>query len=83
MNTVVENPRPIELEQPKPIDIQRPLKYTETINIPVDEKGSESNLNTNVNNNNNNDVNNINSEPKYGLQDLSEGYEPHKIQKKA
>lgn len=81
MNTVVENPKPIELEQPKPIDTQRPIKYIEKVHIPIDEKGSESNLNTNVNNNN--DVNSINSEPKYGLQDLSDGYEPHKIQKKA
>lgn len=83
MNTVVEQPKPIDIEQPEPIKIQRPIKYIEKVNIPhpVDGKGSESTLNTNVNNIN--DVNSVSPSPVDGLQDLSSGYTPHKIQKKA
>lgn len=77
MNTIVENPKPIDIEQPKPVDVQRPLKYVETVNIPtVDGKGSSSNLNTNVNDAYQNSASD-------GFQDLSAGYESHKIQKKA
>lgn len=81
MNKLVEQPKPIDIEQHKPINVQRPIKYTETVNIPIDEKGSESALNTNVNNKNDN--NGVNVDPVDGLQDLSAGYTPHKIQKKA
>lgn len=80
MNKVVENPRPIELEQHKPVNIQRPLKYIETVNIPVDGNRSRSILNTKVDNG----IQNLaNPESNDGLQDLSAGYESHKIQKKA
>lgn len=80
MHKVVENPKPIELEQVHPVNVERPLKYTETVNVPVDEHGRASNLNTNVNGDNQNTVN---PEPNNGYQDLSAGYESHKIQKKA
>lgn len=78
LHKVVENPKPIELEQHKPVDVQRPLKYIETVNIPttVDGKASSSKLNTNVNS--------VNPQPANdGFQDLTAGYESHKIQKKA
>lgn len=82
MTKVVEQPRPIDIEQHTPINVQRPIQYTEKVNIPIDEKGSESSLNTNVNNIN--DANSVqNTESTNGLQHLSAGYEPHKIQKKA
>lgn len=82
VHKVVENPKPIELEQVHPVDVQRPLKYTETVNIPVtDGNGVASNLNTNVNGNTENAA--TNPESNNGYQDLSVGYESHKIQKKA
>lgn len=80
VHKVVENPKPIELEQVQPVNVERPLKYTETVNIPVDEHGQTSKLNTNVNDGNDNTVN---PEPNNGFQDLTAGYESHKIQKKA
>lgn len=80
MNKVVENPKPIELEQVKPFNVERPVKYTETVNVPFDGNGSSSNLNTNVNGG---IQNSANAEPNSGFQDLSAGYESHKIQKKA
>lgn len=79
MNTIVEQPKPIDIEQPQPIDIQRPIKYIEKVNIPIDEKKSGSTLHTNVNN----DVNEINPDTVDATQDLTGGYESHKIQKKA
>lgn len=80
MNKVVENPKPIELEQHKPFNVERPLKYTETVHVPVDGKGSSSNLNTNVNGDIQNSTNPDSSD---GFQELSAGYESHKIHKKA
>lgn len=81
MHKVVENPKPIELEQVHPVNVERPLKYTETVNIPVDEHGRTTKLNTNVNGGGN--ENTVNSDPNNGYQDLTAGYESHKIQKKA
>lgn len=80
VHKVVENPKPVELEQAHPVNVERPLKYTETVNIPVDEHGRTTNLNTNVNGGNGNAAD---PEPNNGYQDLSAGYESHKIQKKA
>lgn len=82
VHKVVENPKPVELEQVHPVNVERPLKYTETVNIPVDEHGrASSNLDANVTGATQNAVN---PEPDTnGYQDLSAGYESHKIQKKA
>lgn len=84
MNKLVEHPKPIDIEQHKPIDVKRPIKYIEKVHIPVTEKGSESKLHTNVNDNDNiNNVGPVSFNPVDGPQDLSSGYTPHKIQKKA
>lgn len=73
MNTVVEQPKPIELDKHTPVDVERPIKYIEKVNVPsVDGKGVVSALNTN-----------INADPINVLEDLTAGYEPHKIKKKA
>lgn len=73
MNTVVEQPKPIELDKHTPVDVERPIKYIEKVNVPsVDGKGVVSELNTN-----------INADPINVLEDLTAGYEPHKIKKKA
>lgn len=63
VNTVVEQPKPIELEKITPVSVDKPLKYIEKVNVPVDGKRSETNLN-----------NNVNPESANGLQDLSAGY---------
>lgn len=77
MNTVVEQPKPIELDKHTPVDVERPIKYIEKVNIPiVDGKATPlSALNTNINADSNANLN--------ALEDLSAGYEPHKIKKKA
>lgn len=63
VNKVVEQPKPIELEKITPVSVEKPFKYIEKVNVPVDGKGSETNVN-----------NNVNSESTNGLQDLSAGY---------
>lgn len=63
VNTVVEQPKPIELEKITPVNVEKPLNYIEKVNVPVDGNGSESHLNTNVN-----------PDPAKELQDLSAGY---------
>lgn len=60
---MVEQPKPIELEKITPVNVERPLKYIEKVNVPVDGKGSESNLSKNVN-----------ADDANGLKDLSAGY---------
>lgn len=65
INTVVEQPRPIEVEKVTPIDVEKPFKYIEKVNVPVDGKRSESTVNKK-----------INPEPVDGLGDLSVGYKP-------
>lgn len=63
VKTIVDQPKPIELEKITPINVDKPLKYIEKVNVPVDGKGSESNLS-----------NNVNPDGANGLQDLSAGY---------
>lgn len=83
VHKVVEHPKPVELDQAHPVNVERPLKYTETVNIPVDEHGRTTKLNTNSNVNGGSENAVDNPEPNSGYQDLSAGYESHKIQKKA
>lgn len=71
VKTVVENPKPIELEKATPVNIEKPFKYVEKVNVPIDGNGSESALN-----HNHKPIND-------GLQELSSGYTSDVTRKKA
>lgn len=71
MKTLVEQPKPVELEKITPINVEKPLKYIEKVNFPIDAKKSGS------------ASSNVNADPVEGLQDLSAGYTSNTANRKA
>lgn len=61
MTTVVEQPKPVQLEKITPVNIEKPLKYIEKVSFPIDGTKSGS-------------AHILNSKPVEALKDLSDGY---------